>query len=209
MGVRSLLTFVVALSLSTALAAQEKVPGYDRFIESSNGRAAIFNGRQASLHGSTPYNGTYFWDTIQFLPGTVMYNGRYYENLQLNVDASIQELQAREEAGNIAVVLERPYVEFFTIGDHRFVNLQFSDPAAPEGYFEILQGNGVTVYRRVNKTLRFSVENVNGRYIGYEDPYYNYLLNEYYEFEEKFFIFKNGKLSRIGRRKALRLSNGK
>ena len=209
MRARLLLILVAALGLSVPSNAQEKVEGYDRFLESSNGRAAIFNGRQASLHSSAPYNGTYFWDSIQFLPGTVMYNGRYYEDLLLNVDASIQELQAREEAGNIAVVLERPYVEFFTIGDHRFVNLQFSDPDAPEGYFEILSGNGVTVYRRVNKTLRFSVENVNGRYIGYEDPYYNYLLNEYYEFEEKFFISKNGRLSRIGRRKALRLSNGK
>ena len=48
--------------------------------------AGIFRGK---LPGVYPYkyNGTYYWDRKEFQKGDVLYNGRLYKDVSLNVDA--------------------------------------------------------------------------------------------------------------------------
>ena len=56
--------------------------------------AGIFRGKLPAVY---PYkfNGTYFWDRKEFQKGDILYNGRLYRDIALNVDAFEGDLQVR------------------------------------------------------------------------------------------------------------------
>ena len=139
-------------------------------------------------------------DRKEFQLGDVWYNGRLYRDIFLNIDAVSGELQARPVDGVIAVVLVTDQVAWFTMGEKPFVNLRYLGwPEAPEGYFEVVRDGETPLLRRVSKTLRTD-SNGSSYAIGYEDPDYDYTVNNYFRFQETFYALEQGKLKKISRR---------
>ena len=192
---RILLLTAALLGLATAAAAQDPESTY----------AGIFRGKLPAVY---PYrfNGTYFWYDKTFREGEVMYNGRLYQDISLNVDACENELQVRPVDGISAMVVFRDQVAWFTMGDVLFVNLRYLGwKDVPEGYYEVLRDGETPLLRRVEKTLRFDSNGSGVLQIGYDDPGYDTTVPNYFHLRETFYALEKGQLKKVNKRKLKKL----
>ncbi|MCQ2182386.1 MAG: hypothetical protein MJY89_03160 [Bacteroidales bacterium] len=184
---------------------------YSRFMEAAGGQSVLFRGHQAVQYVNFRYNGHYFWDSPVFRKGTVMLDGKQYENVYLNVDACGKELLAYAAQGSPTITLNRDDVEWFEIDGRRFVNLQRTGEYinAEEGFYLILKEGPVPVFMRVDKDLRSGTDDYNGRDgIGYDDPDYRRDILNAFICERTYYTVKKGLLKKIGRKKAAALIDG-
>ena len=175
---RILLLAAAFVGLATAATAQDPESAY----------AGIYRGKLPSVY---PYrfNGTYFWFDKTFRSGDVMYNGRLYRDVSLNVDAFENELQVRPVDGVSAMVVFRDQVAWFTMGNTLFVNLRYLGwKEVPEGYYEVVRDGAAPLLRRVEKTLRFDSNGSGALQIGYEDPGYDTSIPNYFHLRELIFF---------------------
>ena len=100
--------------------------------------STLYRGRlQNSYHYR--YNGTYYMFTKNFRREALMYNGKLYENVLLNVDAYSMDLISKPEEKIGGVILNRDQVAWFTLGGRWMVNLRYLGyEEAPEGFFEVV-----------------------------------------------------------------------
>ncbi len=195
---RSILLGLAALLIGTSLGAQEQ----DRkaFIEEAGGLSTLFRGK---LPSPLPfrYNGTYFLDSKTFQKGSVQYNGKYYEDIYLNLDALNQELVARPSAKASGVILYRDQVSWFTLGEKRFVNLRYMGyDKAPEGYFQLVQ-NGRNPLLMLTRKIFQADTNGNGNAVMADaDGNYDPSVVNYFAREEQYYSLENGQLKKLRRR---------
>ena len=146
--------------------------------------AGIFRGK---LPGVYPYkyNGTYYWDRREFQLGDVMYNGRLYKDIYMNVDAYQDELEVRPLTNASAMVVFRDQVAWFTMGTKTFVNLHYLGYAeAPEGFYEVLRDGETPLLLKVKKQLRFDGNNGGLNMIGGDNENYNSQIHNFFYREE-------------------------
>ena len=183
----------VLLSLAATAVAQE---------DPESAYATIFRGK---LPGIYPYkfNGTYFWDRKEFLKGDVMYNGKLYRDVSLNVDAASGDLLVRPLDNASPVVAFQDQVAWFTMGNTLFVNLRYLGwKEAPAGYFEVLRDGQAPLLRKVEKLLRYDSNGSSGFELGkeaYEDGY-NPSIPNYFQRNETNYVLEKGVLKKLGKR---------
>ena len=188
---RILLLAAALFGLALTAAAQDPESAY----------AGIFRGKLPNIY-PYKYNGTYYWHTKEFLNGDVMYNGRLYRDISLNVDAYENELQVRPVEGVSAMVVFRDQVAWFTMGNALFVNLQYLGwKNAPEGYFEVIRDGETPLLRRVQKTIRFDSNGSGYLQIGYQDPNYDPSVPNYFHKQEFYYALEKGQLKKVSKRK--------
>ena len=184
--------FLLAALLALALSAAAQDP------ESTY--SGIFRGK---LPGVYPYkfNGTYYWHRKEFQKGDVLYNGRLYRDVPLNINASSQELEVRPMDKASAMVVFRDQVAWFTMGNDLFVNLHYLGyPEAMEGFFEVIRDGNVPLLRRVEKVLRFDGNGAGLLQLGYDDPDYDSDIPNYFQYKETFYALEKGKMRKISSR---------
>lgn len=168
---------------------------------SQGGSAYLYRGHLPETY-MISFNGTYFWSTKDFQRGDIWYNGKVYRNVLMNIDAHWQEVHAKMDAEARALILYRGEVAWLSFyKGSTFVNLRYlgySD--APEGYFEIMRGGQSPVFRQITKKIHKNPQNHNGADIGYEDPEYNEDVYTYFGISEKYYMLRDGKVVKIGRR---------
>lgn len=190
---------------SSQFAAAQTSHEYEEYAGAAREQSMLFRGRQATSYTYLHYNGTYFWTSPDFKEGTVMYNGKLYTGVQMNIDASEHQLLVRYASGMPSVIVSKDYVTYFTIGNDRFINasaLGLTDDAC---YLQVLSDGDNKVYYRVLKVLSSSSNNVNGSMIGYHDPNYNEGYTKFFHLRAQYFTMENGALKKISRRKAMKL----
>ena len=195
------LLFIRAFFLALVLAGCPHLEA-QRLVNSGavEGSASLFRG---SLPKTYPFrfNGTYYWDQKQFAEGVVFYNGKLYEHVFLNVDAYQEQLLVSPEPNSTPIIVFRDQVAWFTIGDKRFVNLQYLGYAdAEEGFFEIARDGNAPLLLQVKKTLVTDGNNHNGSDIGYFDPDYVDYIYTYFKRLEHYYVLEKGKVLKIRRR---------
>ena len=167
--------------------------------------STLYRGRYPKTY-SYKYNGTYFWDRKEYSAGNIMYNGKYYENVLLNVDAHSQNLQAITEENALPVLLDRNQVQWFQWKDGLFVNLQYLGfEGAPVGFFKVEKDCDVILLQQVLKNYRDNTRNQNGSGIGYYDDNYDTSVTNYFEKEVQYFAIYGNTVQRITRRKYRKL----
>ncbi len=187
---KTLLLLVSLLALGIGSAAQESESTY----------SGIFRGKLPSLY-PFKFNGTYYWDRKEFKRGDVLYNGKLYQDVLMNVDAVQQELQVQPLEEASPMVVFRDQVAWFTMDRKEFVNLRYLGyPDAEEGFFEILRDGEAPLFRQVKKLLRFDGNNGGLLLIGYEDPAFDPDVPNYFFLMESFYVLENGALKKINRR---------
>lgn len=144
----------------------------ETFFRQEAGSASIlYRGHQAFGY-SIRYNGYYWWTAPEFLTGDVLYNGKLYHGLELNVDAARQELLVHNPVGQGSKVLSREFVDWFTLDGQHFVNLQaLAGPEAPSGYWEVLYDGKALFLRQITKTLLSDHNGAKRQMIGAGEPY--------------------------------------
>ena len=189
---RLILITLALLSLAGTAAAQSEDP--------EGVFAGIFRGK---LPGVYPYkyNGTYYWDRREFQLGDVMYNGRLYKDIYMNVDAYQDELEVRPLTNASAMVVFRDQVAWFTMGTKTFVNLHYLGYAeAPEGFYEVLRDGETPLLLKVKKQLRFDGNNGGLNMIGGDNENYNSQIHNFFYREETLYALEKGQLRKINKR---------
>ena len=164
-----LAVLVLALLLPLSAAAQDEAA---RFLREAGGDALLYRGHKAYSYPMA-FNGTYFWEGPAFRTGEVLYNGKRYAGLMLNVDAARQDLVVRTPSGAADKVLARDLVERFTLDKNLFLNLEkVYGPASPAGYWEVLYDGKAKVVRQVRRILRQDLDGTLRMQMGYDDATY-------------------------------------
>ena len=183
-----ILLSALLLSAGAALAQNQAESAY----------ATIFRGK---LPGIYPYkfNGTYFWEQKEFQRGDVMYNGKLYRGVSLNIDACEGELQVRPLEKATAVIVFRDQVAWFTMGPSLFVNLRYLGwKEAPEGYFEVIRDGDTPLLRTISKILRF--DGTGGNLMNKDSEDFQPNVYNYFDAKETFYALEKGTLKKISKR---------
>ena len=188
----SLLTLFLLAAIPAA--AQDDAALY---MEQVGGSALLYRGHRAYGY-PTPFNGTYYWYGPEYREGSVIYNGKHYDNLLLNVDAVRQDLLVKSRDGK---VLDPDYVTSFMMGGHKFLNLRnIYGEAAPSGYWEVLYDGRAKVLKQVVRILMQDLEGNLRSAMGYDGEYKAGVYNVFV-YEEKFcYMAEDGTLTPIRRR---------
>ena len=172
-------------------------------------QSPLFRGREMRDYGFA-FNGHYFWNTAQFVPGTVFFNGTLYQNVPVNINAHTQDLLALESEFLTPVVAERALTAWFQIDGIYYMNLRYYGVSdAPEGFFQVLTDGRRTVWMQRRKLFAREPGNHNGlKGIGYDDPNYRENVIAYFYQQDRYYIEKDGAFKRIrpgrARRAAMR-----
>ncbi len=169
-----------------------------------SGQDALFRGKLSDRYSSN-FNGTPYWDAEGFLPGSIVYNGKTYDGVYINVDASLCEVNVKPSPEVAATSPDRNQVSWFTRGGHRFVNLRYLGiEGAREGFYEVLYDGNAALLKRVDKYLHKDTGNHNSEgLIGYEDSNYQHDVLSFFKISTGYFYLKDGNLTGLKNRNAL------
>ena len=164
------------------------------FMEEASGRSVLYRGRQA-IRYNLSFDGTFFWESPEFVEGSITLDGRLYDGVLVNVDAFAGEVQLLPPGARSAIVPAREHVDGASMGDTKFVNLLKKGYGVAPGFYEVAYEGDFTVYRLVKKALLSDLSAAAST--GY--------AREYFDTKELFFIEKDGLLMPIGKRRARKL----
>lgn len=188
-----LMLFTMLLSLAGASSSAQD---YDAF----------FRGQIAPRY-MMRFNGTYFWESPPFSQGQKLcYDGRVYDNLTLNVNAHLQELLLIREGDAMAMIVERDNVEWFTLRDTTYVNLNaVGVKEAPKGYYKLLYSGSAMLFEHIDKVILSRTDNCNGAVIGYYDEHYNPNITTCFEKQRSYWYYKDGEITKLKNKKDIKL----
>lgn len=197
------LTLLLALGW-LVLSGVENAAGqddYTLFRDGAGEASLLFRGHKAFEYNML-YNGTPFWTSPRYLPGTVVYNGKYYDGIELNIDAARQELIVRIGKGVSNKVLSNEFVSEFSLGGRRFLNLQhFYGDAAPFGYWEVLYDGRNKVVRRVTKSLEQDIDGSKRDETHFDGTYRHDVYQSFLYTENYCYLKDDGSIVPVRRRK--------
>ena len=195
-----LLAVLLGILFPAQAAAQDD---YSLFSERAGNASLLYRGNKAFQY-ILRFNGTYYWHTPVFIPGDVVYNGKRYSDILLNIDASRQDLVLRLADGVSAKVLERDHVRECTFGGRHFLNLQnLYGEAAPSGYWEVLYDGRSKIVRRVVKTLENDMEGNKRGQTHFEGEYRPHVFQTFTYSETYCYVSEDGKVIPLKRRRDL------
>lgn len=204
--------WVLLLSLPVLASAQSRYHLYDDnaiYSASAKEMALLYRGMMAPEY-RFQYNGHCYFETRDFLPGQVLYNGRLYDGVDLNIDACCQILVVK---CNLILATNTEFVDYAFIGGKKYVNLHYKDrvPSAPSGFLRADYEGEYSFYTQVRKTLSSDSEYHNGEDIGYFDPDYRVTImsagrditvTSYFAHSAKFYMVYDGVATQVRTRAA-------
>ena len=144
---------------------------YALFRAEAGSASLLYRGQKAYVHNLL-FNGTYYWSDPGFRSGSVVYNGKRYDDVSLNIDAARQDLLVRIPGSIMEKVVEESYTEEFTIAGNRYLNLRFLlGEEAPTGYWRVLHDGPVRLLLRVSKRLEPDMDGRKRNETGYDGVY--------------------------------------
>ena len=144
---------------------------YALFRAEAGSASLLYRGQRAFVHNLL-FNGTYYWSDPGFRPGSVVYNGKRYDDVSLNIDAARQDLLIRIPGSIIEKVVGESYTEEFTIAGSRYLNLRFLfGEEAPAGYWRVLHDGPIRLLQQVSKRLEPDLDGRKRNETGYDGVY--------------------------------------
>ncbi len=152
----------------------EQNSDYDKFVADAGELSNLYRGT-APIEYRFSYTGTYYAYTENYEKGNVLYNGRIYKDVLLNLNAHTDELQVKIPSSQLILVLNKDFVQSFTIGVHNYINVgrkveenkqDFSnkniniiesvegssvDNIIPGGYYEIIHDGNLKLLKKTKK----------------------------------------------------------
>lgn len=163
----------------------------------------LMRGRSATTY-QFRYNGTYYWHTPEYKLGDLVYNGKQYHNILLNIDACKQDLLFKDSTSVAEILLKKELVEEFSIDGKPFVNTLWLGEDAPKGYCEVLYDGKAKILKQVLKNLESDSTGKNNYVIG--DYNANTAANVFDFFAlniRYYYMDPSGKITRIKNKSAL------
>ena len=160
--------FAAVLLALVALQGELRAQSYE---SEARELSSLYRGRLQNTYHYR-YNGTYYMYTRAFSRGSLMYNGKRYDDVLLNVDAYSMDLVSKPDEKIGGVILNRDQVAWFTLDGRWMVNLRYLGFAdAPEGYFEVVNNTREPLLKLTRKIFdvdhrgnRILAEEMDGNY---------------------------------------------
>lgn len=135
---------------------------YRQFIDPPTG---LYNGAEYVDYSYQITEGHPFFESADFNPGSVVYDGILYENVRLLYDIIKEQVVIKDpfEVYKPALINER--VNEFTLSDHKFVRLVENDSANAAintGFYEVLYSGTTGVYKKQKKKIQENIAFTNG-----------------------------------------------
>lgn len=129
---------------------------YKKFTENAEGYSNLYRGT-APLAYKFTHTGSYFAYSPEFQSGTLRYNNKTYTNVMMNLNSHLDELYLFISYSGRYVVLNKDFVDTFTMGSKEFHNVRTNEyegnSTLPPGYYEVLQkSTNVVLYKKTKKT---------------------------------------------------------
>lgn len=145
------------------------------------GESLLFNGSDYGEY--TPLKDEYpFYLSDDWIPGSVMYDGQFYDNIMLQYDISTDQLIIESHMYGTQIQLIKSKVQSFSLEDRKFINM---DSSSMKGFYEVLySGKTMVLAKRIKRlqerissaeiTREFEEKNkyymlVNGEYVVVKD----------------------------------------
>lgn len=184
------------LLLFICLSSYGQVPDdYTSFMADAGNESLLFRGRRAMDYNFL-YNGTYFWHSPAFGKGDLRFNGKNYYGVMMNIDAASQNLLCAAEASILKSQPDRSLVEWFTIGDVRYINPSaYGFTGAPEGFFELLYDGRAKLLRQVTKHLMDDRDGSLRAETGYDGRYRSDVFRTFVRQVKYYYVDESGNVS--------------
>ncbi|MEA4868934.1 hypothetical protein SDC9_123856 [bioreactor metagenome] len=153
-----LLLFMLSVA-SVNTYAQDK-DDYFLYRENASDLINLLRGASPLVYGFG-FTGTYYAYSETFEDGNVVYNGKLYKDVRLNLNSHLDELYVIDNHIGKVVILNKDFVSEFRIGDRLFVNInQYASNLSEDapsyslesGYYQLLwEGDGVRMLKKIRK----------------------------------------------------------
>ena len=201
-SISTLIGSVLLMAFCLPGRAQEGIPEIQAFREAAGDHSILFRSKQAPQYTFLA-NGHPYWSHPDFERGDLVFEGNYYQNVSLNIDALAQRILVHLENSAFAVSITPAQTPSFTIGDRKFMGLGPGE-TLPEGIYEVFGEGPERVYKHIWKQISFSVTNMNGKGIGYYDENYRDKVTRYFAYHQAYYFRDaDGRFSRISNRNSL------
>lgn len=137
--IRAVLVLLLALSFGEVSGQQYPQKSYQ---ESVDMQSLLFRGRVERRY-AYKYQGTYFAYQDKYVKGEVYFNKRHYSDVLINLNSHRDRVSVTKSEGQLPVILDRRYVEWFKMGSRLFVNIENGKyQELNGGYYEVLFDDG-------------------------------------------------------------------
>ncbi len=146
----------VSLSFGQDVARIEYLNSFDQQVGIEN--TGLYQGTIYTEKYRTINENTQFFQTREFQPGSVCYDGQCYYDLELKYDVFGDEVLVRliTEVGGGTLELFKDYIESFQIDGHNFVKITRTEAPLLNnyGFYEVaLESSSFTLYIKHNKKI--------------------------------------------------------
>ena len=187
------ITYAFFLALCCLQAYAQDTPAELKAFEQAAGSGSVlFRGKQANAY-ERPANGNPYWSSTTFVPGTVVFEDRLYDDILVNIDAITGQVLVRKADNPVAIALPAASVSSITTEDRHFEWIPDTVEGLPEGLYEVIGDSREKIYKHVAKRLQTSSQNMNGNPIGYVDPGYRTEVNDYYAISKTYYFRGRGR----------------
>ena len=134
---------------------------YSIFMDYVQEQSVLFRGELALNYGNRmPNDGSIFFAySTDFENGEVLFRGKRYKDIRLNLNAHLDELYVQEPVQGIRLLVNKNFVDSFSMGKHRFVHCrQGNHPGLIDGYYEVLLSGHLSLYKKIHKKFQESIK---------------------------------------------------
>lgn len=144
----------------------------------------LYNGKEYQFSGHNA-NGFPFFQSVNVLNGSVLYDDNLYTNIPLYYDLVNEAVVTKDYTNNFPVQLISGKIKYFIIDGHKFVNAAVDDNfpvTSVKGFYEELYNGKAIAFAKKQKTIRqrASSEGTETSYKEY-DSYFVYFNNQVYK----------------------------
>lgn len=137
--IRAVLVLLLALSFGEVSGQQYPLESYQKSVDM---QSLLFRGRVERRYAYR-YQGTYFAYQDKYVKGEVYFNKRHYSDVLINLNSHRDRVSVTKSEGQLPVILDRRYVEWFKMGSRLFVNIENGKyQELNGGYYEVLFDDG-------------------------------------------------------------------
>jgi len=185
--------FCLLFAWSLVLSAQN-IDDYKIFSDAAGEHSVLYRGKLPMIYGSKSPNdaSTYFAFSTNFLKGGVCFCGKQYSDVALNLNAHTDELYVRDPITGTYIVVNKSFVDSFSLENHRFVHYKSEDHSVLDnGYYEVLYTGNVLLYKKIRKLY-------------FEKTPDALRVVKGFTLEENFYLWKNNRWHRVGTKRDLK-----
>jgi len=184
--------FFGLMAFPVLLSAQNTVD-FGMFTDAAQEYLGLYRGELPLHYGSkSPNDGsTFFAYSTDFENGDVLFRGKHYKGVTLNLNVHIDELYVRDPFQGIAILVNKNFVDSFSMGRRRFVHhKQEQGSMLANGYYEVLYEGRLKLFKKIRKNY-------------FENTLDGQRLKKGFTLDESFYLWKDDRWVRVAAKKDL------